>query len=626
VCAVGILAGYYALRNGSYDLVVRQLEGLNVWAAVAAVAIAGLGPRVRLPRPALVAGGCAAGYVLWVVLSFTWTDSAERTFAELARVLHYLGIVALIWFVVGRRTWTAVAAGLAVAALGISTLAVLARLMPQTFPEAQVALFAPGRLSYPLEYWNAIAAWGSMAVALGLGFSAHAESRIGRGLALAAVPVALLSVYLAESRGGVIAVIAAVVFVVALSRNRWVAVAHSAAAVAGAGIAVQAVKSNPAIENATGSAGAGEVGLALGLAAGACATVAILSSTMRLDRLRLPRDTARGVLIGGIAVALVAVAIGGHGPIGDAWDEFANDKTVDRSEREQLQFNLGGTRKTAFDSAVAAFKSEPLTGIGPGAFEFWWTREGRNQEHLRDAHSLYLEQLAEVGVPGLLLLLGVLGGILWLGILARARAVTDRRAGAAAATTAAFGVFCVHAGIDWMWEMTAVAVLGLACGATAAVGAGRSTTPLRAGRPRVAIAIAAILIALLQLPGVLSTQRTREAQEALDAGDPYRAMSLAADASDYEPWAASPHVARSVAAIEAGRLDIAKREILDAIEKEPANWQGPLVLAKIEAVRGNEVAARAALGKARRLGPELAAVETEGIRIQHLLEPGGTGG
>ena len=36
----------------------------------------------------------------------------------------------------------------------------------------------------------------------------------------------------------------------------------------------------------------------------------------------------------------------------------------------------------------------------------------RDPEYVRDAHSLYLEALAEQGLPGLLALLGFLGGLL----------------------------------------------------------------------------------------------------------------------------------------------------------------------------------------------------------------------
>ena len=45
---------YYALRGGSYDLVVRQEEGLAVWWLIAVGFVVGLMPLTRLPRRFLI--------------------------------------------------------------------------------------------------------------------------------------------------------------------------------------------------------------------------------------------------------------------------------------------------------------------------------------------------------------------------------------------------------------------------------------------------------------------------------------------------------------------------------------------------------------------------------------------
>jgi hypothetical protein len=73
---------------------------------------------------------------------------------------------------------------------------------------------------------------------------------------------------------------------------------------------------------------------------------------------------------------------------------------------------------------------------------------------VRDAHSLYLETLAELGLLGLALL----GLALAPPLLAAFR-------GASAAAAGGYVAFLVHAGLDWDWELPAVTLAGLLCGA-----------------------------------------------------------------------------------------------------------------------------------------------------------------
>ena len=189
-----------------------------------------------------------------MVLSFGWTASDGRTMAELARVLGYAGIAVLALASLNRDTFRAAAAGLSLAALGIAAIAVASRLAPGTFPAATevASQFRTDRLDFPLDYWNAVGAWGAMSMAIGLAWSAHARFALTRALALASVPVAALAVYLSYSRGGVVGTATALVAVLALSRNRWTAFAHAIAAGAGAGVAILVVRSNPQIADATG--------------------------------------------------------------------------------------------------------------------------------------------------------------------------------------------------------------------------------------------------------------------------------------------------------------------------------------------------------------------------------------
>src|SRR6266508_1361348 len=97
-----------------------------------------------------------------------------------------------------------------------------------------------------------------------------------------------------------------------------------------------------------------------------------------------------------------------------------------------------------------------------------------------DAHSLYLESLAELGPAGLALVLLAFGLPLAL----------RRRDALSAAVLPAYLAYLVHAGLDWDWEMPAVTLFGLACGVALVAGSGR--------RIRVAgVARLAVLLALV---------------------------------------------------------------------------------------------------------------------------------
>lgn len=112
----------------------------------------------------------------------------------------------------------------------------------------------------------------------------------------------------------------------------------------------------------------------------------------------------------------------------------------------------------------------PLRGLGSGAFAQLWAIERPVAVNAIDAHSLYLESLLELGAVGLFLVVAALSAP----VIAAARL----RGAWAAGATGAYVAFLMHAAVDWDWEMPAVTVAGLGCGA-ALLGAARdgSTEP-----------------------------------------------------------------------------------------------------------------------------------------------------
>jgi O-antigen ligase len=107
-----------------------------------------------------------------------------------------------------------------------------------------------------------------------------------------------------------------------------------------------------------------------------------------------------------------------------------------------------------------SFADEPVRGVGSGGFAVAWLRERPILYAARDAHSLYLETAAELGLVGIALLLTFAGGV-----AASARRAFQGDPALAAGPIALVSAWAIHAGLDWDWEvpsLTLVAILSAA--------------------------------------------------------------------------------------------------------------------------------------------------------------------
>jgi hypothetical protein len=450
-----------------------------------------------------------------------------------------------------------------------------------------------------------------------------------RCLALASVPVAVLCTYLTYSRAGVAGTALGVLVVWACSRHRAVVLVHAAAAGLGSAAAIFAVRAHPAIARAEGGVGQAEVLLALAAAAGVGAAVAWATWRLQLDtRWRLTPRTARRLVAAGAVAAIAIGALTLPPAVPRAVSAFKDrDAIVTTTDPSARLGTLSGQRFNAWSSAVASFQAEPLVGTGAGTFEFWWSREARDAEFVVDAHSLYLETLAELGLPGFAALLMLCGGGLFVALQARRHAESTADAGAATACLAALTVWLFHAGVDWMWESTAtVAFALLLIAATTAARArplhaaplavldspGPSTGRGRAAPPhlhpsraaaRALLVVLALIGVAVQLPALVGASSLRVSQTAARSSDDRRALAAARDAQATLPWAASPHVQLALLAETAGDLGTAEREAQQAVALEPTNWRHRVLLARVLAQSGDADAALAAFAAAERLRP-----------------------
>jgi O-antigen ligase len=156
-----------------------------------------------------------------------------------------------------------------------------------------------------------------------------------------------------------------------------------------------------------------------------------------------------------------------------------------------------GPRIDYWTVALDQWRENIVLGSGAGTFVLYWLRE-ESESAVLDAHSLYVETLAEVGPLGLTLLLAALS----VPIIAAVRFREHPLTGAGAA---AYTAYLVHAGLDWDWEMPGVTLAGLLCG-IGVLAAGRSEAGEIAlgARGRRALALAALAVAGLAVAGAVT--------------------------------------------------------------------------------------------------------------------------
>ena len=330
-------------------------------------------------------------------------------------------------------------------------------------------------------------------------------------------------------------------------------------------------------------------------------------------RPKVPRETA-ALLAGGLATATLVAALAAGLPnrLSDAWHDFKNPQ-VGASGPERFSSASGTGRYQLWESSLDAFSTDPATGIGPGTFEFWWSREATLSGYfVRDAHNLYLETLAELGIPGLALLLSALGAIFVVGLGKLRRSQAYERALLAAALAAA-AAFVTAAAIDWVWELTVLPVAFLLLtGAVLRTSAGRRRASNAGGKTWQRIALAAIAVVALAVIAVptLAVRDVRDSQADARSGQLGSALDAAKSAESLAGFAATPSLQQALVLEAQGDLDGAAGAARDATHQESTNWRTWLTLSRIEAERGNAKAAVDAYRTARSLNPRSALFAT----------------
>jgi O-antigen ligase len=622
---------YLSLNNGGYDIIERSEVGIIVWWIVLLGTLVGALPAAGGTPVGWLMFALLAVFVGWTALSLSWTESAERTATELARAATYLGVFALALALQGGGRWRYMLYGVTTGVVLVVGIAVLSRLEPTWFPDQQTARFLPGaqlegRLAYPLNYSSGLSALSALCLPLLLAASSSARTLPIRALSLAAMPVVGLALWFTGSSLSVpLAALGLVVFL-GLAPDRLPKLASLLIAAGGGAILIAAAAGKEGLDRGLRTEAAQREGddmllIALAVIAGVAVVHVLLDIALRRRErpgwLRIPPRAAAGALAVAVAAAVLAgLATGAPGELSERWDDFRSlnrtDPTEDPREAQILDVSSSG-RYQYWEAAVDANRTEPLVGIGPGTFEFWWAREGSFAIFVRDAHSLYMEVLAELGIVGLVLILAFSVGVLGIGVARLVAAPPQLRLGLAAAV-AACCVFVAGAAVDWIWELAVLPATFLVLAAICIAG-GRGESPSAAPRPastwhtsrdrlaRAALAmvsLAALAVAAIPLAG---TTALKDSQAEAREGDLESALAEARLAADIQPYAATPRLQEAVLLERRGDLDAASAAAREATESESTNWRTWLILSRLEAERDNAEAAVAAYREAAALNP-----------------------
>ena len=456
-----VLIPALGVQQGGFDPSAWVWAGaLAAWAGALGLVLSGTG-RLRRDAPWLLA---AAALLAWTLASAIWSTLPSQSVLEARRTLVY-GAVVLALIVLARRHSARLVLAATHTAITALILYALARYLlgPRPFLE-----FEGHFLSEPLGYANAVGILAAMAIILSIGRIADTPSRRGRAALAALVPLLVLALGLTGSDASWLALVIGLATTAAIDPRRR-ALGRCIGLVMPAALAAAALGH---LSHLTSSAASPRIGgipvllIALGCAGAAAAMQARAGGT-RAVMPSASAASARRLLVAG-ALALAGVAV--------------------------LGVILGGAtepRVSYYHVAWHEFLAHPLLGSGAGTFGHAWLLSGRVVQWggALDAHSLYLETLAELGPIGLVLLAAFL-------FYPLGRAVHQKTLPLAPAAAGATVAFLLHAGLDWDWELPAVVIAGLACSAAVAFAEpGDAGEPETAAGPVRTAALAAALLA-----------------------------------------------------------------------------------------------------------------------------------
>ena len=594
---IGLIA-LSALDGGLYDYARWGLLAAVMLAVLTGLLIAGRLGSFGALTPTLLA---LIGLTAWASASMLWADSPERAWTESNRLVLYTVVFAIC--VAALRTPRDVHRGLAIIGIVIAAAALWTAV---TLIRGDPGAFLDHRLDTPVGYINGTA--GLFLVGLwplvSLAERGAQPLLAGASMALAVLEANLL--VLTQSRAIVPAVLVSACVLLALYPGRtarvWTLLAVTAGTVAAShwtfAIYADRVPGQPRPVPDALAQRAAVAALLAAVGAGVIwAAVAALRRARSSPRLR--RLATAGAVAAVVGVTVAALVAAGD-PVDRAQREWRAFTALNEPEAGATRFTgAGGFRFDLWTVAIDDVRREPLYGVGAGSYGLSYYQQRRQDESIRQPHSLPLQILAE---------LGIVGGVLALiALVATAAAIVRHRRADVAAGVAGVGMaasWATQTSLDWLYNLpgiTCIAVVGI----VAAIGP-RPFAALAGRRSRRLLLIGG---ALLLATCAASFGRhysahvyAERARAALPA-DPVTALDQTRTSLQLNPFAAQTRYTRAAAYARLDDYARARESLMRAAAQEPLNYVPWALMGDLAARRGEMAQARAAYRRARRLNP-----------------------
>ena len=601
LCVWGVLFAAGGIAPGAAELIAAG-AALPAAAVLGLIAI-GLWPFAPPQRAGLVAAGGLALFAAVAALSATWSLSPSASVGTAILASGYLGALAL-----GLLLGPALPRPGVVFATGLTALATVASawaLIARSFAATTGVQLSP-RLSGTLTLPNALAVLALAGLLGGLALAAHPRSRY-RAVGGAVAAVNALALVLTSSRSGlglaVVGVLALLLILPTPPRLRLGGLVAIIPAVA-LGFRIANWPAFTAPQQSVDPAGWGLVAAAAASALlGAGIAVVLHRALPGHDPAGAPRRASRrtlavagaGVLVlaaavvvraGGVRDTVDAVRAGFTGPVGQSG----------------VRVGIGSNyRDHWWATAWDGFTDEPLRGWGAGTFRLLELITQKPTQITDSAHNTILEILAGTGLVGGIPFIASGVALVVMAVLAMRHPRRGDATGATVASIAALA-FLLQGFVDVDWSLAAEGVIVYAAIGAIAPGplAARAiTAPWRALCG--ALCVGLVAAGLFGIPFWLSERQTVESQD-LVAEQPLEALRLASSAHRYNPLAVAPLLAQADAFESLGDSPRARAALVEAIRREPDNFEGWLEYGTYLAFAWGDVeGGRAALKRAARL-------------------------
>jgi O-antigen ligase len=578
----------------------------------------------------LVAILALAIYGALTLASALWSHATGRAVIEFDRVWLYLLVLVLFGTVQATAANTRwLVRGLAFGISIVCVAGLVTRVLPNVWHTAPDV--SNQRLSYPVTYWNTLGLLAALGIVLAFHLTCSlAERRFVRVLAAGVLPLLAATLFFTFSRGAMAAGAVGLVVYVLVGRPRALLSGALAAVPAMAALVVVAYHANLLDTLDPTTPAAVSQGHHVALLAAICVVVSVglrLLFALTLDQ-RLQRATGgprmapalrRAAIAAATTVALVgALALGAPHAIAHDWNRFIGGASTSASNgdlRQRLTDPSNDGRTELWRVALDGYSSSPAKGSGAGMYQTLWDRHRPRFAYTVNTHSLYLQTMAELGLPGLLLLLTVVGTVLVV-LARRARGPSRSLYGV---LLAAAVVWALHAGVDWDWEMPVVtfgffAAAGLALSARRPGASG--WVPSQNGRWVLALLCLATVALPVSIVG--SQSRLGSAEHALYASNCAAAEPAALSSIGWLDLRPEPYEVVGFCDIQRGLPRLGVAAMHQAIAHDPGSWETYYALAIAQASAG--IDPRRSVERALQMNP-LEPLTREAARELHGSDP-----